>query len=65
VKMDDLRMPDPDLLEENIEREMREQVQRNLDEGIIRLTGDGHFRYSKRGLVFLWGQFVKDMVRLS
>ena len=31
---------------------------------IIRETGDGHFEYSFRGLLFLWGQFVKDMVRL-
>ena len=31
---------------------------------LISLTGDGHFRYSPRGLVFLWGQFIKDMVRL-
>jgi hypothetical protein len=65
VRPDDLRMPDPDHLEEDIEREMQEQVRRNLADGIIRLTDDGHFRYSKRGLVFLWGQFVKDMVRLS
>lgn len=64
VAQDDLRMPDPEELESSIEREMQAQVQHNLDSGIIRLTGDGHFRYSGRGLLFLWGQFVKDMVRL-
>jgi hypothetical protein len=42
---------------------MRRQVEHNLACGIIRLTGDGHFRYSKRGLIFLWGQYLKDMVR--
>ena len=31
--------------------------------GIITLTDDGSFRYTTRGLFFLWGQFVKDMVR--
>ncbi len=64
VLKDDLRVPDPDEIDAEIEREMRIEIDHNLALGIIRLTGDGHFEYSKRGLVFLWGQFVKDMVRL-
>jgi hypothetical protein len=59
-----LRMPDPEEIEDSIEREMRNQVEHNLRSGIIQLTGDGHFRYSTRGLFFLWGQFIKDMIRL-
>lgn len=58
-----LRIPDPEALEAAIEREMRKQVDYNLAAGIIRLAGDDHFQYSKRGLFFLWGQFIKDMVR--
>ena len=58
-----LRIPDPEEIEQSIEREMRKQVEHNLATGIIRLTGDGHFQYSKRGLIFLWGQFLKDMLR--
>jgi hypothetical protein len=42
---------------------MRRQLEHNLSTGIIRLTGDGHFQYSNRGLLFLWMQFIKDMVR--
>ena len=61
---DGLRMPDPEEIEDSIEREMRAQVDHNLAAGLIRLTDDGHFQYSKRGLIFLWGQFIKDMVRL-
>lgn len=64
VKSEDLLMPDPDHVESEIEREMREQVAHNLQAGIIRRDGDFHFRYSPRGLFFLWGQFIKDMVRL-
>lgn len=64
VVMERLWMPDPEAIVEGIEKEMRAQVDHNLAEGIIRMSGDGHFEYSKRGLVFLWGQFVKDMVRL-
>lgn len=63
IPIGQLRVPDPDEIESSIEAEMRKQVQHNLASGIIRLTGDGHFKYSKRGLFFLWGQFIKDMVR--
>lgn len=64
VPADSLLIPDPEDVEDALEREMRRQVEFNLAAGIIRLTGDGYFRYSKRGLLFLWGQFLKDMVRL-
>ncbi len=58
-----LRIPDPEGIEKSIELEMRRQLDHNLSTGIIRLTGDGHFQYSNRGLLFLWMQFIKDMVR--
>lgn len=62
---DELMIPDPDSFEENIETEMKEQVQYNLSSGIIGLTEDGkHFQYSTRGLIFLWIQAIKDLVRL-
>jgi hypothetical protein len=64
ITTDVLRIPDPDDIEDSLEREMRQQVECNLASGIIRLVGNDHFQYSKRGLIFLWGQFVKDMVRL-
>ena len=63
IPISHLRVPDPDEIENLIEREMHRQLDHNLASGIIRLTGDGHFQYSKRGLFFLWGQFIKDMVR--
>lgn len=61
---DNLIIPDPESLEHDIEREMKEQVEHNLKIGIIQLTGNGTFQYSTRGLLFLWYQFVKDMIRL-
>lgn len=64
VSSDDLRIPDPEMLEAEIEAEVREQVAHNLRTGIIRPDGVSHYRYSPRGLLFLWGQFLKDMVRL-
>lgn len=64
VQANSVRMPDPDIIEADIEEEMRSQIQYNFDLGIIIKAEDGCFRYSTRGLVFLWGQFAKDMVRL-
>lgn len=64
IPHDALRIPDPEKIEELIEDEMTRMVRHNLDTRIIRLTTDGgHFRYSARGMFFLWGQFVKDMIR--
>ena len=64
IDQDSLRIPDPENIENEIEAEMRDQIQHNLDAGIIRMSGNSHFEYSGRGLFFLWGQFVKDMIRL-
>ncbi len=65
VDPDALRMPDPDEIEASIEREMCSQLRHNLDAGILRPSfDDRYFEYSSRGLFFLWGQFVKDMIRL-
>lgn len=63
ISLQSLRIPDPERIEETVEEEMRRQIQHNLACGIIRHASDGHFCYSKRGLIFLWGQYLKDMVR--
>ncbi|MBT8036233.1 MAG: hypothetical protein KJO21_01695 [Verrucomicrobiae bacterium] len=61
---DDLSIPDPDILESEIEHELRRQIDHNLQKGIIQLTDDGNFRYTARGLLYLWRQFIRDMIRL-
>ena len=63
VDLSKLRIPDPENIEHSIESEMQQQIKHNLDKGIIRMTDDGHFKYSCRGLLFLWAQFIKDMAR--
>ena len=60
----DLLMPDPDEILNQVEREMKRQINHNLDCGLIRMADDGHFQYSTKGLFFLWFQSVKDMIRL-
>lgn len=64
VTESDLLLPDPDEVIDQMEVEMRKRIDHNSDRGIIIFTGDGHFRYTKRGLFFLWKQAVKDMIRL-
>lgn len=57
---------DPDQLTVLIEQETGRQIRHNLDTGLIK-PGEaaGTFRYSWRGLVYLYCQLVKDMVRMS
>lgn len=64
IEEKDLLLPDPAMITEQIEEEMRKRIDHNTERGLISLTGDGHFRYTKRGLFFLWKQAVKDMIRL-
>ena len=61
---DDLCTPDPDHIGEEIEHELQNQINYNIDKGIISRTDDGHARYTIRGLFFLWKQFICDMIRL-
>lgn len=64
-QLDNLVVPDPELLNLEVENDMNVQIEHNLKSGIITTTDDGKFRYSFRGLCYLWKQFVKDMIRLS
>ncbi|MBK1832450.1 hypothetical protein [Roseibacillus ishigakijimensis] len=59
-----LVMPDPDEMVSEIEEEMRHQIEYNLARNYLEPVGEGEFRYSWKGLFFLWWQFAKDMVRL-
>ena len=60
----DLIAQDPDEIRDQIERETRAQVDHNLAKGLIRDAGEGTFRYSWRGCLFLWFQLLKDMIRV-
>lgn len=56
---------DPDNVQTVTENELRNQIDHNLDKGLIRLSGKGTFRYSWRGMFYLWFQSIKDMVKMS
>lgn len=63
---EDLVEEDPGKLSGLIEQETGRQIRHNFDAGLIK-PGEaaGTFRYSWRGLVYLYCQLVKDMVRMS
>ncbi|NNE93241.1 MAG: hypothetical protein HKN23_16480, partial [Verrucomicrobiales bacterium] len=66
VETQDLPEGDPELLPQLIERETGQQIRHNLDRGLIELAEQPDmFRYSWRGLFFLYGQLVKDLVKMS
>lgn len=63
---DDFVEEEPDTLGRLIEQETVRQIRHNLEAGLITMAESaGTFRYSWRGLVFLYCQLVKDMVRMS
>ncbi|MDB6070401.1 MAG: hypothetical protein JWL81_1572 [Verrucomicrobiales bacterium] len=61
----DLTSPGAEGLADQMQADLDSQVKHNLGRGLIVETGDGTFRYSWRGCVYLWGQFLKDMVRFA
>ncbi len=65
IDQDDLASPDPSALASLLEADLDSQIQHNLSRGLLTATGEGTFRYSWRGCIYLWGQFLKDMIRFA
>ena len=61
----DLASPAEEALGDLLQSDLDSQVQHNLGRGLIVESGNGTFRYSWRGCFYLWGQFLKDMVRFA
>lgn len=65
VAESDLIYDEPESINSLMEMELSNQIKHNLSTGLIVPSGPDTFRYSYRGLIFLWAQFLKDMVKLS
>lgn len=50
---------------ENIGRRSEAQIRYNVRKGILCPTAEGEVRYTFRGMLFLWRQFLGDLIRLS
>jgi hypothetical protein len=62
---DDLRPIDPLLIREELENDLRLQIEHNLDRGILKREGPETIRYSVRGMFYLWGEFLREFIRFS
>lgn len=55
---------DEDRIQLEVENDLRDQIAHNIDQGVLKSTDDGEVRYSFRGMVYLWCQFLLDLVRM-
>jgi hypothetical protein len=65
VQVEELEELEPDNIPMEIQRDLRTQVTHNLAAGVLTKTSEGQIRYSWRGMLFIWLQFLRDLVRLS
>lgn len=49
----------------HIEADLKRQIVHNLKLGLLSKVDGDKIRYSARGMLFLWVQFLRDLVRLS
>jgi hypothetical protein len=55
----------PEQIQDEIQKDLRAQIAHNVAQGVLMKNESGEVRYSWRGLVYLWFQFIRDIVRLS
>lgn len=60
-----LREVDPREVRAAVEGDMAAQMQHNIRVGLLESAGEGHGRYSWRGMLYLWFQFLRDIFRVS
>ncbi len=55
---------DPDTIQLELQRDMEQQIAHNLAAGLLLPVDEEMVRYSWRGMLFIWLQFLRDFVRL-
>lgn len=55
---------DEDRIQAEIENDLRDQIQHNIAKGVLKPANEGEVKYSWRGMIYLWCQFLLDLVRL-
>jgi hypothetical protein len=65
VATDLLEDLDAERMQAEIQKDLQAQVAHNISTGVLTQTQAGEVRYSWRGLLFLWLQFLRDLVRLT
>lgn len=65
VGVDAILPQTPESLGTRMEADMRMQIDHNVRCGVLKRDRANTLRYSARGLLFLWFQFLRDLVRFS
>ncbi|HEY3898785.1 MAG TPA: hypothetical protein VGM54_09245 [Chthoniobacter sp.] len=65
VRLEDLTDLDAEQIQSEIEKDLRAQITHNIAAGVLTQNAAGEIRYSWRGMIFIWFQFLRDLVRLS
>ena len=60
----DIEPLDEEQIQADIERDLRDQITHNIHKGVLKQTAAGDVKYSWRGMIYLWCQFLVDLVRL-
>ena len=55
---------DEERIQTEMENDLRDQIAHNIDKGVLKQTATGDVKYSWRGMIYLWCQFLVDLVRL-
>ncbi len=55
---------DEERVQTEIENDLREQIKHNVAAGVLKPANDREVKYSWRGMVYLWCQFLLDLVRM-
>ncbi|MGI8431040.1 MAG: hypothetical protein ACR2MW_01950 [Chthoniobacterales bacterium] len=55
---------DEERIQLEIENDLRDQIAHNIAQGLLTQTVGGEIKYSWRGMVYLWCQFLLDLVRM-
>lgn len=55
---------DDDRIQAEIEKDLRDQIEHNIQKGVLMPAAEGEVKYSWRGMIYLWCQFLLDLVRL-
>lgn len=65
VRLEDLEDLDAGQIQDEIQKDLRAQINHNIAAGVLTQNAAGEIRYSWRGMIFIWFQFLRDIVRLS
>jgi len=64
IEFEALAPLDDEQIQLEIENDLRDQIAHNINQGVLTQTAEGDVKYSWRGMVYLWCQFLLDLVRL-